>query len=229
MQDYADKELIVIDGGSTDGTVDVVQGFLSERITLISEPDQGIFDAMNKGLALFSGDAVGMLNADDRFHDGFILTRIAEGLHEADMISGHLDYVKDHESRRIVRRWRVGAYRKQAFRRGWMPAHPTFYARRRVIDTVGAYNIDYRIAADYDWMLRAYEMHNFSEYFIDHVMVDMTPGGNSAIGVSSSLIQNVEALRSRQTWLSAGIIDYAFFAKPLRKLHQFIPARADGA
>jgi len=225
-QEYVDKELVVIDGGSTDATVDIVKAFLSENVVLVSEPDQGHFDAMNKGLNIFSGDVVGMLNADDRFHDTSILGRIARGIDEADMTSGHLNYVRDHQTHRIVRRWRAGAYRQGAFQSGWMPAHPTFYVRRAIVEAVGPYNIRYTIGADYDWILRAYEVHNFSESFIDHVMVDMMVGGKSAIGISS-LIHNIESLRSRQKWLGAGIIDYAFFAKPLHKLNQFVfPGRS---
>jgi len=220
-QDYADKELVVIDGESTDATVAIVKEFLSDHVVLVSAPDQGLYDAMNKGLKIFSGDAVGMLNADDRFHDRSILSRIARGLNEADLVSGHLDYVQDHQTRRLVRRWRGRAYWPHAFKFGWTPAHPTFYVRRRVVETVGPYNIAYKISADYDWMLRSYEIHNFKESFIDHVMVDMMAGGKSAIGIGS-LAQNIDALRVRQKWLQAGVVDYALFARPLRKLGQFV-------
>ncbi len=220
-QDYADKELIVIDGGSTDGTAGVVQPFLDRQdIMFVSAPDRGLYDAINKGLRLFSGDAVGMLNADDQFHDASILGRIAEGLREADMLSGHLNYVHDHREGSIIRRWREPPYWLGAFQSGWMPAHPTFYVRRRVVEAVGLYNLEFRLAADYDWMLRAFEVHHFNARLIDHVMVDMMDGGLVS-GVSGYTINNIESLKSRRKWLGAGAIDYALLAKPLRKIGQF--------
>lgn len=118
---------------------------------------------MNKGLNLYSGDAVGFLNADDRLADSGALSAIAEGLQELlDIVSGHLDFVTDHASSQVVRRWRGTPYARGAFRKGWMPAHPTFYVRRAVIDAVGRFDLRFKIAADYDFMLRAFELNQFS-------------------------------------------------------------------
>jgi len=220
-QDHADKELVVIDGASADDTRGIVASFEDERIRLLSEPDRGLYDAMNKGLRLFSGDAVGFLNSDDRFRDRDALAHIAAGLDAADIVYGNLDFVREHESRQVVRRWRGAPFRKGAFAEGWMPPHPTFYARRRVVETVGFFDLRYRIAADYDYMLRALEPHDFRALLIEHVLVDMARGGKSTSGVGAVLRGNIEALHSRRQWLRTGRMDRAFVAKPLRKLGQF--------
>ena len=132
-QDHSDKEMIIVDGASHDETLKVVASFPADSVRVISEPDEGLYHAANKGLALFSGDAVGFLNADDRYADGQVLSRIAGALSEADIAFGNLDFVADQENQKVVRRWRGTPHQKGAFRQGWMPAHPTFYVRRAVV------------------------------------------------------------------------------------------------
>jgi glycosyltransferase involved in cell wall biosynthesis len=221
-QSHPDKELIIVDGASRDATLDIVRSFAADEVTIISEPDDGIYDAMNKGLAAFAGDAVGFLNSDDRFKDEECLAHIASGLDEADIVFGDLDFVSDHSSRQIVRRWRGTPYRPRAFSAGWMPPHPTFYVRRAVVDAVGRFDTAFRIAADYDFMLRAMELHDFRAAMIDRVLIDMMQGGDSTAGLKAYVRSNFEALRSRQKWLNAGSFDSALMAKPLRKLGQFL-------
>jgi glycosyltransferase involved in cell wall biosynthesis len=223
-QTYADKQLIVVDGASTDDTVSIARRFACEQMTIISEPDLGLYDAMNKGLRLFDGDAVGFLNADDRFHDGDTLTAVVAALQSADICYGDLDYVDQVRRRRVVRRWRATPWRKGAFRRGWMPPHPTFYCRREVVQSVGGFDLSYRLAADYDFMLRALELGDFTAAHVPSVLVDMGDGGLSSAGVAARLRHNLEALASRRRWLGAGLIDYALFAKPLGKAPQFVVA-----
>ncbi|MEX0852699.1 MAG: glycosyltransferase family 2 protein [Bauldia sp.] len=221
-QDHPDKELVVVDGASTDGTLAMVEAFAGEDLTVMSAPDRGIYDAMNKGLAAFSGDAVGFLNSDDRFKDGQVLSRIAAALKAADIVHGNLDFVSDHETGAVVRRWRSSAFRKHCFAGGWMPPHPTFYVRRAVVEAVGGFDLGYRTAADYDFMLRAMEFYDFRTTFVDSTLIDMRYGGDSTAGLRAYLRGNLEARRSRRTWLNAGIVDRAFFAKPLSKVTQFV-------
>ena len=221
-QRHSDKELIVVDGASTDDTLSIVRSFGADDLVVISRPDRGPYDAMNSGLAAFRGDAVGFLNSDDRFKDEHSLSTFAGALEDADIAYGNLDFVSDHESCRVVRRWRSTPFHKRAFANGWMPPHPTFYARRKVIDAVGRFDLRYRIAADYDFMLRAMELHDFRSAFIDRVLVDMMQGGDSTSGMRAYVISNFESLYSRRVWLDAGPIDRAFVAKPLRKLTQFV-------
>jgi glycosyltransferase involved in cell wall biosynthesis len=225
-QTHSDKELVVVDGGSTDGTLDTLARVRDPAFRYVSEPDRGIYDAMNKGLARFSGDAVGFLNSDDAFHDARVLADVAVGLESAEMVFGDIDFVADHETCRIVRRWRATPYRRGAFRAGWMAAHPSFYVRRAVAETVGRFDLRHRISADYDWMLRAFETHGFSSARLQRTFVDMKIGGASTRSPLAYIRGNLEALSARRRWLDAGLIDYALVAKPLGKIAQFAPGIA---
>lgn len=230
-QDYRNREMIVVDGASTDGTAEMAHRYERDGVRVVSEPDRGMYDALNKGLALYGGGAFGALNADDAYHDRAALSRIAEGLTRADIVHGDLDFVADHVGRRVVRRWRAVDRPGGGFRTGWMPAHPTFYVRRAVAERVGRFDLGLGMAADYDWMLRAVELHGFTIARVDGVLVDMQQGGMSTSGLRAHLAHNIDALRSRRKWLDAGLVDYAAIAKPARKLRQFLlpaGARADG-
>nr|TIL73230.1 MAG: glycosyltransferase [Mesorhizobium sp.] len=224
-QDHGDKELVVIDGNSSDETLSIVRSYPPDQIRLISEPDSGMYDALNKGLGLYTGDAVGVLNSDDCFHDRTVLGRISAGLETADIVHGHLDFVENHLNKRVVRRWRAAARPAKGFRTGWMPAHPTFYVRRTVAEAVGDFDLELKVASDYDWMLRAIELFGFKSALIDQVMIDMMQGGKSTNGIRSHVAHNFEALHSRRKWLGSGPVDYALVAKPVRKVGQFIAAR----
>lgn len=228
-QEHSEKEMILIDGASRDDTVDIVRSFGSDEITIISEPDTGMYDALNKGLRVYSGDAVGVLNSDDTYHDGQALTRIAEGLATSDIVQGHLDFVENHAGKKVVRRWRSKTRPSRGFRTGWMPAHPTFYVRRAVADKVGWFDLSLKTASDYDWMLRAVELHEHSIGDIDHVLIDMQLGGKSTAGLGAYVVHNLEALKARQRWLHSGLVDYALVAKPARKLGQFLRRESDVA
>ncbi|RWO75609.1 MAG: glycosyltransferase [Mesorhizobium sp.] len=220
-QDHEDKEMVVIDGASTDETLSIVRAYPQDRLVVCSEPDKGMYDALNKALRLYSGDAFGVLNSDDAYHDPTVLTRIARTLNSAEMVHGHLDFVRSHEEKAVIRRWRANSRPSRGFRTGWAPAHPTFYVRREVAETVGLFDISLAIASDYDWMLRAVEKTEFRLATIDHVMVDMLPGGKSTAGLRSHIAHGFESLRSRRQWLGSPRIDYALFAKPARKIGQF--------
>jgi glycosyltransferase len=219
-QTHPDKEMLVIDGASKDGTLDIVRSFASDAIRVMSETDRGIYDAMNKGLENFSGDAVGFLNSDDVYHDNSVLARIAHALESADAVHGDLVMVKDHASRRAVRTWRAGPFLPGSFRRGWMPPHPTFYIRRALAQTVGAFDLSFRTAADYDFMLRALELHAPRTAYIPHPLIDFLVGGVSTNGVRAVVEANLDCLRSRRIHLGARFVDLALFTKPARKLRQ---------
>jgi glycosyltransferase involved in cell wall biosynthesis len=222
-QDWPDKELVIIDGASTDETLSIIKRYPQENIRLISEPDKGIYDAMNKGLALFTGDAVGFLNSDDAFHSPQSLALIAKGLSLAKAVHGNLDFVSDHTERNILRKWRAEKKPAKGFRTGWMPAHPTFYVHREVFQSVGFFSLTYKIAADYDWIVRALDKSGIVPFLINQTLVDMKAGGASNRGFSAHLTHWVEALSIRQKLYGGRFVDYAFFAKPIRKITQFLP------
>lgn len=219
-QDWPDKEIVVVDGASRDDTAAIARSYPQERMVLLSEPDRGMYDALNKALRLYTGDAFGVLNSDDAFHDPHVLSAIGGALETADIVHGDLQFFDT--AGRVTRRWRAEDRPAGGFRTGWMPAHPTFYVRRKVAEAVGPFDLAWPTASDYDWMLRSIENNDFEIARLDRVLVKMAVGGRSTASLTAHLVHNLQALRSRQKWLGAGIVDYALFAKPARKLGQFI-------
>ena len=219
-QSHPEKEMLVIDGASRDGTLKVVESFGSEAIRVFSEPDKGVYDAMNKGFHLYQGDAVGFLNSDDTFHDANVMADIATGLKEADIVYGDLNMVTDHRTKRLARVWRGGTFRRYSFQLGWVPPHPTFYMRRDVAKRVGDYDLSYVTTADYDYMLRALALNDFRARYIPRVVADFQIGGISTSGLGVTIRGNLECLRSRRAHLNAPLIDAAFFLRFLRRIFQ---------
>lgn len=221
-QSYSQIEHIVIDGKSTDGTLDIIDGFLSHITKVVSEKDSGIYDAMNKGLSLASGDVIGFLNADDTFANSETIATIAETFLTSsfDTVYGDLQYVDLNNSSKIIRNWNSGEYSKNKFLKGWMPAHPTFYAKRELFDKFGGFNTLFRISADYELMLRFLFKYGCSSKYIPHVLVKMKMGGESNRSLSNRLKANNE---DRKAWAVNGLHPkfYTRIMKPLRKLNQF--------
>jgi glycosyltransferase len=223
-QNHADKELLVVDGASTDTTLKVIESFGSDAIRVISEDDRGVYDAMNKGFRLFRGDVVGFLNSDDTFHDSDALGDIAAAMQNSDIVYGDLDMVTDHQTKRLVRSWRGGKFQRYSFHLGWVPPHPTFYMRREVVQKVGDYDLSYVTTADYDYMLRALALNNFRVRYIPRTIADFQMGGISTKGWRVSARGNLECLRSRRVHLHAPLIDAAFFLRFLRRVLQIRPS-----
>lgn len=219
-QTYPDKELIIVDGGSTDETLEIVQDSGSPQVHVVSEPDQGIYDAMNKGLRLFEGDAVGFLNSDDTFHDSSALSLIAAALQTADVVFGDLHMVKNHDKKAVRRIWRPGAYHPNAFQLGWAAPHPTFYVKRAVAEKVGEYATQYKMAADYDYIIRALTTRGISSNYIPHTLVDFQLGGTSSVDWKATFTANMECRAIRRRRLHAPAIDAALFLRPLRRMCQ---------
>lgn len=222
-QRYSDKELVIVDGGSADETVSIAQSFQAPSLRVISEKDEGIYDSMNKGLRLFTGEVVGFLNSDDTFHADTSLELIADGLKDADIVFGDLHMVTDHRSKRIVRTWNAGQFSRSAFQLGWTPPHPTFYVRRQVAHAVGAFDLKYRIASDYDYMLRGMTMPGCRIKYVPQVLVDYRWGGTSSRSIGNMIRGNLECLDSRRRHLKSGPIDTALFLRPMRRLLQLRP------
>lgn len=219
-QQFLNLEYIIIDGGSKDGTVDIVEKYKDNLSFFVSEPDKGIYDAMNKGIALATGDIIGTLNADDYFADNEILNEIAGvfAKQDTDVLYGDMDYVD--ASGGIVRKWRSGEYRAGIFNRGWMPPHPTFYCKRGLFKELGAYSLEHGSAADYELMLRFMHLHNIKAGYLKRVMVKMVIGGVS----NKNFLNRVKALNfdfkaMRQNGIAYPVI--TILMKPLRKVIQF--------
>lgn len=224
-QDHPEKEMLVIDGASGDATLKIVESFGSDAIRVFSAKDRGVYDAMNKGFHLYQGDVVGFLNSDDTFHDSRALSDIAAALQNSDIVYGDLDMVTDHRTKRVVRSWRGGTFKRNSFQLGWVPPHPTFYMRREVAQKVGDYDLSYITTADYDYMLRALALNDFRVRYLPRVIVDFQMGGISTKGWRVTLRGNLECLRSRRAHLHAPVIDAAFFLRFARRIFQI---RASG-
>jgi len=220
VQNHPEKEMLVIDGASSDATLKIVESFGSDKIRVLSKKDNGVYDAMNKGFRLFQGEAIGFLNSDDTFHDSRVLADIAAALQESDIVYGDLNMVTDHRTKRLFRSWRGGVFRRYSFQLGWVPPHPTFYMRREVTQKVGDYDLSYITTADYDYMLRALSLNDFRVRYIPRVVADFQIGGISTRGWRVTFRGNLECLRSRRAHLNAPIVDAAFFLRFLRRIFQ---------
>ncbi|MCR8561917.1 glycosyltransferase [Mucilaginibacter sp. BJC16-A38] len=219
-QKFNNVEYIVIDGGSTDKTINIVNNYKHFISRVISEPDKGIYDAMNKGIKLATGDVVGMLNADDFFADDTVLDNIAEAFkkNNVDIVYADLDYI--NASGKVIRKWRSGQYTTKSLNFGWMPPHPTFYCKRNLFEKFGFYGLNYGTAADYELMLRFLYINKLSAFYIEKVIIKMKIGGKSNKNFSSrvkGLLFDLKAMRTNG--ISFPII--TIIVKPLRKLIQY--------
>lgn len=201
-QSYTDYEYIVVDGASADGSIELIQSFeplFAEHMRWLSEPDKGIYDAMNKGIRMSTGDVIGFLNSDDYYYDADVLKHIAEAFEkhqEADAIHGNLHYINAKE--KIVRTWIGTPYKPGAFQKGWNPAHPTFYCKRHHFLKFGGFDLNIGNAADFELMLRFLEKHQIHLHYINRFMVFMRTGGVSTSGFKSifnNTRQNKQAFR----------------------------------
>lgn len=219
-QDYSNIEYIIIDGGSTDKTLSIVDKFKDSITTIISEPDKGIYDAMNKGVQNATGDIVGILNSDDIYADNKVVSRIVEAIGTKDSIYADLVYVDRDNTDKITRYWKSGKYRKGIFKTGWMPPHPTFFIRKSCYDQYGTYNLRLKSAADYELMLRMLHKHNISVTYLPEVITKMRVGGQSNVTLLNRLKANKE---DRLAWvineLKPGPL--TLIMKPVRKISQF--------
>jgi glycosyltransferase involved in cell wall biosynthesis len=180
-QNHNEIEKIIIDGASSDGTLEILRTYQDRLDLIISEPDSGIYDALNKGLRYASGDVVGFLHADDVYEDNSVLTRIADAFEDVsvDAIYGDLVYVSKEDLSNIVRYWKSGEYDDSSFGCGWMPPHPTLYIRKAVFDRLGLFNCKYDISADYDLILRFFSIAKIKTVYIPRILVRMRLGGKS--------------------------------------------------
>ena len=221
-QTHAEVEHVVQDGGSTDGTVAAVERAADHRTRLVSETDGGIYDAINRGIGRATGEVIGLMHSDDLFAAPDILERVAAAFADpqVDAVYGDLDYVAAADTARVIRRWRSAPFTPALLARGWMPPHPTLYLRRRVFEAHGLYDTTYRIAADYDAVLRYFGQPGFRAHYIPEVLVKMRLGGESNRSFGRIARKSNEDYRAIRKNGVGGLHTLAF--KNLRKIGQFL-------
>lgn len=197
-QDFRDHEHLIIDGASTDGTLRIAQSFSREGRRVYSERDGGIYDAMNKGIALARGEVVGFLNSDDFYASPKALGWIAQAFEDpaVDACYGDLCYVREARTEQIVRYWRSSPFRQGLFRAGWCPPHPTFFVRRSVYQRLGGFDLSYRMGNDIELMARFMERDGIRAQYLPKLLVTMRLGGASNQSWSAVLLQNREIWRA---------------------------------
>jgi len=196
-QSYKDIEHIIIDGASTDGTVDIVKSYGDKITKFISEPDKGLYDAMNKGIKLATGDIIGILNSDDFYTDKYVIEKIVgtfESLH-VDSVFADLIYVKPENLTKTVRYYDSSKFYPAKFAYGYMPAHPTFFVRKEIYEKYGVFRTDLKIASDFDILIRFLYTNKVSYSYIQKPIVKMRLGGVSTNGLKSKILLNKEVLK----------------------------------
>jgi len=225
-QDYKDIEYIVVDGGSTDGTLDILSKYRSQIHRCISEPDNGTFDAMNKGIKLSTGDIIATLNSDDVYADRSVVDEMVEFIenHNLDAAYGDLVYVGRNKSDRVTRLWKPGEYKRGAFYCGWVIPHPTFFCRKCLFERYGFFNTKYNVAADFELMLRFIEKHQIKVGYVPKTLVRMRTGGkaNTIRGIIRGNREIIDAFRLNGLRFPLEF----FWRKPVLKVSQLLKKRA---
>jgi len=220
-QTYPNIEHTVIDGGSTDGTVETVERYSDRIAKFISEPDNGMYDAMNKGIKAATGDIIGILNSDDFYVDEHVIEDIVRTITEnkTDSCYGDIVYVDRDIPDKIVRIWNAGEFRKDKFKKGWMPPHPAFFVKKKIYEQYGYLNLSFPLAADYELMLRFLYKYKVSTTYIPKVLVKMRAKGTSKPGTYTlrTMVENYKAWKVNN-------LNYpiTMLLKPFSKISQFL-------
>lgn len=204
-QNYKNIEYIIIDGKSTDSTLEIVEKYKQYIDIVISEHDKGIFDAMNKGINNSTGDIIAILNSDDYYSNSNVISTVVSEFekHNSDSIFGNISII-DPITNKIRRKWRNNKYKRKNFKKGWHPAHPAFFVKKEIYNKFGIFNLKYKIAADYELMLRFLYKNKISSRKIKNTnpIVIMRAGGNSNSSIKTIIKSNLEA---RQSWIDNGL------------------------
>jgi glycosyltransferase involved in cell wall biosynthesis len=221
-QDHPEIEYIIIDGSSTDTTLSVIEKYRDKIPKLVSEKDEGIYFAINKGISLASGEIIGILHADDFYVNNQVISKVVKIFEEkkVETLYGDLQYVERENTEKIKRNWRSGPYQDGMFYKGWMPPHPAFFVLKKCYDTYGLFNTALRSAADYEMMLRLLHKYKCSTAYLPEVLVKMRVGGKSNVSLSNRIKANRE---DKKAWLLNGLKPgmFTLIRKPLSKLGQF--------
>lgn len=221
-QDYENIEYILVDGKSSDDTLKIIEKYKSNILKIISEKDDGIYFAINKGIAFATGDVIAVLHADDFYTNPRIISEVANAFIEkkVDTVYGDLQYVDRNDVSIIKRNWKSESYNKENFLKGWMPPHPAFFVKKECYAKFGLFNTSLKSAADYELMLRLLYKHDCSTAYIPEVLVKMRVGGKSNVTFMNRIKANRE---DKKAWLMNGLKPgiFTFIRKPLSKLGQF--------
>lgn len=218
-QDYDDYEHIIVDGKSDDSTLDIVRHYeplYQGRLKWVSEADKGIYDAMNKGIKLASGDIIGILNSDDFYSDSHVLSDIVKAIDGKDAVYADIVYVDHDDISRKVRLYSSAGFKTWQFRLGLMPAHPSFYCRRTVYERTGIYSTEFKLAADFEFLLRAYSGSALDSRYIPRPVVCMRNGGASSSGWTSyrqGLKDRRKALRKNGVYTNYALLSLGYAKK----------------
>ena len=220
-QTYEEFEHVVMDAQSTDGSLELLEELADKRMKLSSKPDDGIYDALNKGMKKSTGNVIGLMHSDDFFASDGVLELVARAFEDrgVDAVYGDLDYVSAANPDRVIRHWVSGAYHRSKLKRGWMPPHPALYIRREVVERWGGYDTSYQIAADYDAILRWFGRGRITAHYEPHVFVKMRVGGESNRSLERVAQKSREDYRALRANEVGGIGALAW--KNLSKLGQF--------
>lgn len=223
-QTYSNIEYIIVDGGSNDGTVEIINEYYDKISLFISEKDDGIYDAMNKGVSKATGDIIGILNSDDLYENNKILELIATQFiifNDLDILYGDLVYVSNDDISKVVRSWKSCNYDDTFFERGEVPPHPTLYIKKNVYEIAGLFNLEYKLASDYEFMIRVFKKYTFKSKYISQVFVKMRLGGVTNKNFKNIYLGNLEILKA---WKKNGLIlPYLFLPKRFfKRISQFL-------
>lgn len=221
-QSYSNVEHLIIDGGSTDDTLKIIRQKNLPRIRVFSEPDTGIYDALNKGIILAKGEVIGIMHSDDFFANSHVIKKVAQAFDDrkVEAVYGDLDYVSSSDPSRIIRHWRSADFNMKRLMRGWMPPHPSLFLRRSVFDRLGLYDTTYKIASDYEAILRYFGKGNIQSIYLPEVLVKMRVGGESNRNLGRIIQKSREDYRALRSNKMGGLTTVAW--KNLSKIPQFI-------
>lgn len=198
-QDYPNIEHIIIDGNSNDKTLDIVQEYGKRVTTIVSEPDSGIYDAMNKGIKAATGDVVGILNSDDFYAYDDVVSKIVLAFESDNTIDGvytDLFYVKQDAPDEVVRHWVSKPFKQKSFFKGWHPPHPTLYLKREVYENFGVFDLNFKLAADFELMMRFFEKYKIKTQYLNTTTIRMRLGGATSKNLSNVKKQNIECIKA---------------------------------